>query len=682
MISSIQAIGYPSYYDWISIESTQLLDPPVYPSTPDWISANPHYSTGGAMADINRDGWLDLVVADGNDIQQGHLNVFYNDGSGGFCTSCGWQSADVAFNGHIDVSDVNGDGWMDVAVAHLGTGSTFAPIVRVYLNNNGTLSSLPDWESDINGNAFGCAFGDMNNDGRPDLAVATGWSYSPQHHYKNYVYKNVDGALELSASWESSDMNDYQGALWVDADYDGWLDLAYIGNDIETNIYRNLGGVLETTASWQTSDSTFQDGLMIAVGDITQDGYLEMFTADNIQLGNGYFKQYLGLSSGLFETTASWSYYDGYCSAVAVADVDGDAFPDLATGGWWDNTRIFLNQGSGLLDVPSWSSGGTSVVEKIVFGNIGPTRSERKRAETFIGDGLTQLFYLPYQNIQYIESVTRDGVLLDYDEFVYNREYGWIITSSSPVSELMVVYNHSRSLDMIVTNWDGSIGNYLYYNRVMDNDLEVDGSLAWSGVQPGEIVHGSFDVKNIGDPNSKLDWMIASTPAWGTWDISPSSGFDMTPEMGSLSISVELITPSSGGPIYEGDIVVVNSEDADDVAVVTVLLDLSNLSGPTFNIDGAKGGIGMEVEFSNIGNEPATDVNYSLSITGGLLSLIDRSVPGTLDVLDPSQSVTVQSGMIVGLGKITMKFSVLCAEGASKEITLDGKQYLIFTILN
>ncbi len=682
VVSVVQVGGYPVHINSEISTSTQGLDPAVYPPSPDWISANPHYSTGGAMADFNHDGWLDLVVADGNDIQQGHLNVFYNDGSGGFCTSCGWQSTDVAYNGHLDVADVNGDGWMDVAVAHLGTGSTLAPIVRVYLNNEGTLSSLPDWEADINGNAFGCAFGDVNNDGRPDLAVATGWSYSPQNHYKNYVYKNVNGVLEASASWMSSDMNDYQGALWVDADYDGWLDLVYIGNDAETSIYRNLGGVLETTASWQSSDSALQDGLMLAVGDITGDGYRELYTADNVQLGNGYFKQYTGLSSGFFTTTSTWSYYDGYCSAVAVADVDGDSLPDLATGGWWDNTRIFLNQGTSLPTSPSWSSGLTSVVEKIVFGNIGPTRSERTRTETFTGDGSQQLFYLPYQNIQYIESVKMDGTLLDYDEFMYNREYGWIITSSPPITELVVVYNQSRSLDMVVTNWDSSKGNYLYYNRVQDNDLDVTGSVEWTGVKPGETVYGSFNVKNIGDPTSELDWEIISIPSWGTWTVLPMSGIDLTPEDGPLGISIEVTAPNSGGPLFEGEIVVVNSKDSDDIALIPVLLDFSNTSDPEFHIDSVSGKVGVTVEFSNIGDSSASDVEYSLSVSGGLLNLIDKNVTDNLTTMDPGQSVAVKSGLILGLGRITVQFSVSCAEGASEDISIDGNQLIIFTILD
>jgi len=33
----------------------------VYSPTPDWVSGSPAYSTGGALADFNNDGWLDLA---------------------------------------------------------------------------------------------------------------------------------------------------------------------------------------------------------------------------------------------------------------------------------------------------------------------------------------------------------------------------------------------------------------------------------------------------------------------------------------------------------------------------------------------------------------------------------------------------------------------------------------------
>ena len=548
--------------------SSMIVDDLIYNPLPDWVSDDPHYSTGAALADIDKDGWLDIVIADGNDILEGHLNVYYNSGNGVFPTVASWQSDDIGYNGHLDVADVNGDGWLDVAVSYLGEFYTYGPIARVYLNNNGVLSSLPDWSADIIGNAFGVDFGDMNNDGRPDLAVATGWSYTPQHYYHNYVYLNVDGALEETASWVSDDMNHYMGCLWVDADNDGWLDLVGIGTGQNTKIYRNLEGVLETTASWQTTDSPNQDGIMLTAGDVNLDGFRDLFATDNTQLGgSGLFKQYTGLPGGFFETTYSWSYYDGYGSAVALADVNGDDTLDLATGAWWDYTRIFLNHGAGLPNDPSWNSGGTSVVEKIVFGDVGPALYEQLYIETFSPDGNRRLFYLPRAPIQRIHHVYRDGVELLSSEYTFSRDQGWITINNAPSVSLEVEYFYSPSLDMVISNWDGTIGNYLYYNRLFDADLECEGSLSWTRVVPGETVEGSFEVINSGE--SDLNWEIESYPAWGSWSFDPMAGTNLSAG-GSVIVNVEVVAPDQTNTQFEGEVKVVNSDNSNDFCIVDV----------------------------------------------------------------------------------------------------------------
>lgn len=544
---------------------------PVYPTTPNWVSSNPHYSTGAALADFNKDGWLDLVVADGNDMAVGKINVYLNN-DGYLPTTPNWQSADLAYNGHLDVADVNGDGWPDVAVSHLGTGSTTnQPIARLYLNNNGILSSNPDWVAPINGNAFGVDFGDMNNDGRPDLAVATGWSYSPQHNYHNYVYLNNNGILESTATWFSSDINNYQGALWIDADEDGWLDLAFLGTGQETQIYRNLGGILETTASWHTTDSSSQDGIMLAAGDVTLDGIRDLFATDNTQLGgSGRFKQYTGLSSGFFSSTYSWNYYDGYGSAVALADVNFDGNLDLATGAWWDNTRLFFNTGAGLPTSPSWNSALTTVVEKIVFGNIGPYENEQNYTEVFPSAGNRKLFYLPHQQIQTITSVTRDGTSLTPAQYTYSREDGWITVNSPPTQSLQVVYTYSSSLDMVVTNWDPSIGNHMYYNQqgnITLPDLDASGTLRWSELKPGSTVSGTIKVTNIGDIGSLLNWEIQSYPEWGTWTFVPSSGLEL-PDGSSTTIQVTVSAPNEMNSEYWGNITIINIDNPSDFCTI------------------------------------------------------------------------------------------------------------------
>jgi hypothetical protein len=438
----------------------------VYNTTPDWESTDTPYSTGGAFVDLDRDGWLDFVVSNGNDIRQEELAVYYNQGDGTFPGEPDWLSSDTAYNGHLSVADVNGDGWLDVAVARLGKSSVVGTAARLYLNNAGTLSSTPDWESSAIANAFDVAFGDVNNDGRPDLAVATGWPYSSPNIYHNYVYLNVDGQLEVTASWQSDDTRDYMGALWTDADADGWLDLTLCGAGNDTWIYRNLGGVLETDAGWHTTDNPGQYAIMTTVGDVTSDGLDELFVTDNTQLGagSGYFRQYDGQPGGYFTKTPTWSYYEGYGSAVALADVNFDGYLDLATGAWWDRTRLFFNTGSGLGSSPDWTSAGTSVVEAIVFADV-DNDGLRHPVDTFTAATGQHLFQLTRQPIDRIERVTVDGTALSADQYTCDTVHGWITVGPEPVTGVTVHYVYTLKPEMGVTNWDDSRGNYLYYNQ-------------------------------------------------------------------------------------------------------------------------------------------------------------------------------------------------------------------------
>ncbi len=461
---------------------------PIFHATPDWISADTPYSTGAALVDLNRDGWLDLVVANGNDIGREKLVVYYNNHSGAFPFFPSWQSSDTEYNGHLSVADVNGDGWPDVAVGltYYGYGTSTA---RVYLNNAGTLSLLPDWESDITVAGFQVAFGDVNGDGRPDLAVGTGWPYSGANQWHNYIYLNVNGVLEPTPSWVSDDTLDLGDVFFCDVNRDGWLDLVGVGEGTDTWVYLNNQGTLATTATWHTTDNPNQFGVMGTYGDVNGDGWFELIATDNYQLsgGSGYFRRYDGLPGGLFTTTPTWTYYEGYCSAVALADIDADGDLDLVTGGWWDNTRYFLNAAGLFPASPTWSSGGTSVVEKIVFGDVDKD-GLRYPVETFDATGTPgrHLFQLARQPIERIESVTVDYAVLGPDGFTCDPVHGWVSIGQAPSTSVAIRYVYSLKPDMAVTNWDDELGNYLYYNQNSApalGDLDGDGGVDFDDFQ-------------------------------------------------------------------------------------------------------------------------------------------------------------------------------------------------------
>lgn len=436
----------------------------IFSATPNWVSTDvAGYATGGALADINGDGWPDFVVSNGNDMARQRIAVYYNDGAGHFPGSPSWQSTDIGYHGHLDVADVNGDGWPDVAVAVLlNQGGACA---KLYMNNAGSLSLTPSWTSTFIAPAFTLAFGDFNNDGRPDLAVGTGDSYSSTPHiYKNVIHMNVAGGLETTPSWQSADTWCYDSLICLDADNDGWLDLLGIGSKTYNWLYLNNAGALNTTATWHTTDVASPFGLMAAAGDLNADGRLDVVLADNNQLtgGSGRFRRYDGQPAGPLAQSANWTYSDGYCSAVALADIDADGDLDLATGAWWDNTRIFYNTGGAFAAASNWNTSGTSVVEKISFGDID---RDGLIAATEQFAGPRQLNYLRRQPVESVQAVRVDGVPLTQSQYYVNREHGWFTVGVAPTSQVEIDYTFSARLDMAIANWDNTLGNYVFYNQ-------------------------------------------------------------------------------------------------------------------------------------------------------------------------------------------------------------------------
>ncbi len=437
----------------------------VYTTTPQWQSADMQVSTGAALVDINRDGWLDLVVSNGNDISLQRVVVYYNNGSGALQTSPGWQSANTAYHGHLDVADVNGDGWPDVAVGILLAQG--GPSARLYLNNNGTLGVNPVWTAPISADSFGVAFGDMNGDGRPDLAVASGKAYDnvPQ---TNAVYTNVNGALSSTPTWQTPTTRNFGNCLWIDADRDGKLDLAYAGSRTDSFVFRNVGTTLESTPTWRTNDSRTQFGLMFAYGDVNGDGFAELLLADNNQIGpgSGRFRQYAGLSTGFFNASAVWTYLDGYTSAVTLGDIDRDGRLDLITGEWFGRARYFRNlgTGTGFGATPTWTSAGnTTTVEKLVLGDV--NNSARKMYVQRFESNTRRLLQLPKQPIETVVAVKADGVDLSPAQYTWNRELGWV-SIGVDAATVDIAYVYSRSLDLAVSNWDDNRPNQLYLNQL------------------------------------------------------------------------------------------------------------------------------------------------------------------------------------------------------------------------
>jgi hypothetical protein len=114
-------------------------------------------------------------------------------------------------------------------------------------------------------------------------------------------------------------------------------------------------------------------------------------------------------------------------------------------------------------------------------------------------------------------------------------------------------------------------------------DLECNGSLSWSNIKPGATVYGSFQVMNIGDNDSLLNWTINNTLTWGTWTFSPSSGEGLTPVQGPVTVQVRMVVPKEKNAEFHGNLTVQNKNNASDYANIPVTLTTSTSNSASLN---------------------------------------------------------------------------------------------------
>ena len=110
------------------------------------------------------------------------------------------------------------------------------------------------------------------------------------------------------------------------------------------------------------------------------------------------------------------------------------------------------------------------------------------------------------------------------------------------------------------------------YGWLTTPDLDCDGTLVWNKVLPGAVETGSFTVRNVGEPGSKLDWNITEWPSWGTWIFTPMEGDDLTPENGSLTVQVSVMAPNEQNKQFSGNITITNRYDTNDYCTISVSL--------------------------------------------------------------------------------------------------------------
>jgi len=312
-----------------------------------------------AWGDYNNDGWLDLVVA-GQDAQsKACTRIYRNEGGGSFVDS--GILLDQKFRVGVSWSDMDNDGWLDLAV-----GAT------LYQNNtDGTFTKRLTIEDGVDNRQ---AWGDFDGDGLLDLAYMgydNSWDGYSGKQFHAAIYRNQGGFNFTDINTGLHDV--YNGTLaWADFDNDGLLDLALCGYDAQG--YNNKS----TRIYHQTSPAHFNDiGIdlpQIASGtvawvDMDSDGALDLFVSGHgatpqnsstFQGATGFFHSRIALPAELNRPNQPPSVPGGLC-------VDWQDSSKTLTLLWnpASDKETTLSLGLGYrLRVGTWS-GGSDIVSSV-----------------------------------------------------------------------------------------------------------------------------------------------------------------------------------------------------------------------------------------------------------------------------------------------------------------------------
>jgi len=352
----------------------------------------PNETTSVAIADFNEDGYPDVILSYNHRevTLMGGLAVFLSTPGGGFVASPATSQLD-AEPVSICSGDFNHDGHMDVAVvAH--------DIDVLFGHGDGTFSYRNVYGTDgAGGNGpAGLNAADLNGDNYLDLVTmnTSAGTVAP-------LFGKPGGTFNAQVDYTVAPFAAYGDSLAGDFNGDGIDDVAIFGSANVSILMGQGNGHLKPLGAPYNLDALTLN-ISNAVGDVNDDGKLDVFVLGNTEEQGPEFGLLLGNGDGTFQAVRYFSGSGISGPTIYLADVNNDGKLDIVA-----SNAVLLGNGDGTFQDPVYS-GRSGMNSSFIVGD-------------FNNDGKLDLAYATDQLLIYLGDGT--GIFKDSPSFSMNLPY-------------------------------------------------------------------------------------------------------------------------------------------------------------------------------------------------------------------------------------------------------------------
>ncbi|MEG3960511.1 FG-GAP-like repeat-containing protein, partial [Microcoleus sp. herbarium2] len=246
----------------------------------------------------------------------------------------------------LSIGDINGDGKPDVAVAHGSTDNTTSILLNTTATGATTPTFAPPVDFPTGGRPYSVSIGDFNGDGSPDVATAN----EDTDTISILINTTPTGAATPTfAPTVDFSNGDFPTSVSIgDFNGDGSPDVA------TANLFSNTISILINTTPTGATTPTFApkvdlntgDGpVSVSIGDFNSDGSPDVATANRFSETTSILLNtaLTGATTPTFAPKVDFTT-GSFPNSVSIGDINGDGKPDVAVANRdSDTTSIFLN---------------------------------------------------------------------------------------------------------------------------------------------------------------------------------------------------------------------------------------------------------------------------------------------------------------------------------------------------